>query len=115
MPSGFLMASVRMTYPLGIESPYVRPNLSVLVFDLADGLLGAELDGLVGRRLQFRWDIRLYRHRIAVIGEAEHVRANRETHSVTATALVVYPDLHASVNSKCNSVRPRRMYVGTYW
>jgi hypothetical protein len=28
---------------------------------------------------------------------------------MTATTLVVYPDFHAGVNSKCSSVRPRRM------
>src|SRR5208337_1138962 len=100
MPSGSLMASVRMTYPFATTSPRS---------DLADGLLGTALDGLLGSGLQSRWDIGCYRHRVTVVGQAEHVRTQRRAHAVTATALVVDRNSHAGVNSRCSSVRPRRM------
>ncbi len=76
---------------------------------LADGLFGAALDGLLGGRLQVPRHLGLDRYGVTIVGEAEHVRAQREAHPVTTTALVVYPDLHAAVNSRCSSVSPRRM------
>ena len=60
-------------------------------------------------RLQFRWDIGVYGYRVTVVGQAEHVGAERDAHAVTATTRIVNPDFHAGVNSRCNSVRPRRM------
>src|ERR1700761_7665336 len=107
MPSGSLMASVRMTYPLGMVA-------NSLLF-LADGLFGTALDGLLRGRLQLRRHLRIDRHRVSIVGQAEHVRAEREAHTVAATTLVIYPDFHAGVNSRCSSVRPRKIYVGTYW
>src|SRR5271168_2212010 len=113
MPSGSLMASVRMTYPLDIVRE--TPNRVGLLLLLADGLFRAALDGLLSGRFQVRRHLRTDRHRVSIVGQAEHVRAEREAHTVAATTLVIYPDFHAGVNSRCSSVRPRRMYVGTYW
>src|SRR6516225_3495377 len=107
MPSKSLMASVRMTYPFGPLA--TRISLVVVAFGLANSLLGAEFDGLPGGRLEFRWDVGCYRHRVAVFGQAEDFRTQRDAHAVTATTLVVDRDFHAGVNSTCSSVRPRRM------
>src|SRR5271166_1053292 len=74
-----------------------------------DGLFGAAIDGLAGGGLEFRWHIGIYRLSVAIVSQVEHIRAERDTHAMTATALVVDPDFHAGVNSKCSSVRPRRM------
>ena len=75
----------------------------------SDGLLGAAVNGLPSSWLEFRWDIGRYRLRVAIVGQIENIRAERDAHPMTATTLVVYPDFHAGVNSKCSSVRPRRM------
>src|ERR1700730_175579 len=100
MPSGSLMASVRITCPFGIE---------LLCSAFGDGLFGAAIDGLAGDRLEFRWDIGIYRLSVAIFGQVEDFRTERDAHAVTPTALVVNPDFHSGVNSKCSSVRPRRM------
>src|SRR6185437_4491213 len=102
MPSGSLMVSVRITYPFGMSA-------------LLDRLFRAARDGLAGGILQFRWHVGDYRFRVTVVGQSEDFRAQRQAHAVPTADSVVYPDLHAGVNSRWSSVRPRRIYVGTYW
>src|SRR5260370_41238545 len=104
MPSGSLMASVRMTYPFGILH-------DLLWSAFGDGLFGAAVDGLAGSRLEFRWDVGLYRLGVAVVGQGEHVLAEGDTHAMTTTQLIVDPNFHVGANSRCSSLRPRRIYV----
>ena len=58
-------------------------------------------------------------HGVAVVGQGEHLGADRAADPVAAAAVVVDRDLHlacspASVNSRFSLVRPRRMKVGMY-
>src|SRR6202035_4519288 len=92
--------------------PLSHSNLLTCVrvrLDVADRLLGAAFDRLPGGRLAFRWDLGWYRLGVTVVGQAEHFGTQRRAHPVTATALVIDGNPHAGVNSRCSSVRPRRI------
>src|SRR4051794_4874590 len=98
------MASVKMTYPLGMGSPSAR----------RDGAFGAAANRVAHRILELGGDLGHSGDRIAVVGQDEHLGADRAAGPMSPAAVVIHDDLHragssASVNSTFKLVRPRRM------
>src|ERR1022692_2740128 len=114
MPARSLMASVKMTYPLGIGSAlHGRPQFAAraivgAVLAMArtavmgaagssahrDRALGATAGGGAHCRLELGRDLGRLDHAVAVVGQGENLRAERAADPMPTAAVVVDRDLH---------------------
>src|SRR5690606_23954117 len=107
MPAGSFTSSVMTMYALAIHTPLES-------VDFPDRTFRAVLDRLARRGFQLRRHLFEFCDRPTVVGQFEHLGAQGEAHAVPGAAILVDRDLHRAPpetpsNSRCNSVRPRRM------